>query len=153
MSSRAIRDRRRVLRYRNLVVERTVQMKNQVFGLLMETGASYDKGRRHQVGYFKDMVWMNSEVSNSVQSLPKFCRDEIENSQKADYHMVSFLERDPLLKERLDLLRTVPGMGPITALTWALEIGDFTRFELIEEAVSHSFRDAEISGPIFAHKA
>ena len=37
-------------------------------------------------------------------------------------------ERDPLLKERLRRLRTVPGVGPITALTWALEIGDFTRF-------------------------
>jgi transposase len=34
-------------------------------------------------------------------------------------------------------LRTVPGVGPITALTWALEIGDFTRFESIKQAVSY----------------
>ena len=45
-------------------------------------------------------------------------------SQKLDYALVSSLERDPLLKERLRRLRTVPGVGPITALTWALEIGD-----------------------------
>ena len=52
----------------------------------------------------------------------------IGRSQKLDYALVSSLERDPLLKERLRRLRTVPGVGPITALTWALEIGDFTRF-------------------------
>jgi transposase len=28
-------------------------------------------------------------------------------------------------------------VGPITALTWALEIGDFTRFASIKEAVSY----------------
>jgi len=34
-------------------------------------------------------------------------------------------------------LRTVPGVGPITALTWALEIGDVTRFRSIKEAISY----------------
>jgi transposase len=28
-------------------------------------------------------------------------------------------------------------VGPITALTWALEIGDFTRFRPIKQAVSY----------------
>jgi len=39
--------------------------------------------------------------------------------------------------ERLRRLRTVPGVGSITALTWALEIGDFTRFRSIKEAISY----------------
>ena len=51
--------------------------------------------------------------------------------------LVSSLERDPLLKERLRRLRTVPGVGPITALTWALEIGDYTRFSSIKQAISY----------------
>jgi len=34
-------------------------------------------------------------------------------------------------------LRTVPGVGPITALTWALEIGDVTRFRSIKQAISY----------------
>src|SRR5882724_4640205 len=38
MASREIRDRRRVLRYRNLLVRQAVQMKNKVSGLLMEAG-------------------------------------------------------------------------------------------------------------------
>jgi transposase len=45
-----IRDRRRVLRYRNLVVRQMTQMKNPVSGLLMETGVSYNKQRLHKVG-------------------------------------------------------------------------------------------------------
>src|SRR6201986_2215333 len=82
MASTEIRDRRRTLRYRSLVVKQMVQMKNRVSGLLMETGVSYNK-------------------------------------------------------QRLRRLRTVPGVGPITALTWALEIGDYTRFSSIKQAISY----------------
>jgi transposase len=28
-------------------------------------------------------------------------------------------------------------VGPITALTWALEIGDYTRFQTVKEAISY----------------
>ena len=56
MASTAIRDRRRTLRYRNLVVRQMVQMKNRVSGLLMETGVSYNKRRLHKVGYFADLM-------------------------------------------------------------------------------------------------
>ena len=57
----------------------------------------------------------------------------IERGQKLDYALVSSLERDPLLAERLQRLRTVPGVGPIKVLTWALEMGDYTRFQSIKE--------------------
>jgi transposase len=50
---------------------------------------------------------------------------------------VSSLERDPLLAERIKRLRTVPGVGPITALTWALETGDVSRFRSIKQAISY----------------
>jgi transposase len=50
MASTEIRDRRRTLRYRNLVIRQMVQMKNRVSGLLMETGVSYNKQRLHKVG-------------------------------------------------------------------------------------------------------
>src|SRR5207237_5915141 len=50
---------------------------------------------------------------------------------------VSSLQRDPCLSERIKRLRTVPGVGPITALTWALEIGDVSRFRSIRQAISY----------------
>jgi transposase len=54
MASTEIRDRRRTLRYRNLVIKQMVQMKNRISGLLMETGVSYNKQRLHKVGYFAE---------------------------------------------------------------------------------------------------
>ncbi len=47
MAPREIRDRRRVLRYRNLLVRQAVQMKNKVSGLLMEAGVPYNTSRRY----------------------------------------------------------------------------------------------------------
>jgi transposase len=41
------------------------------------------------------------------------------------------------LAERIRRLRTVPGVGPITALTWALEIGDVNRFRTMKQAISY----------------
>ena len=51
MASTEIRDRRRTLRHRNLLVKQMVQMKNRVSGLLLETGVSYNKSRLYNVGY------------------------------------------------------------------------------------------------------
>ena len=62
MASTEIRDRRRTLRYRNLVIRQMVQMKNRVSGLLMETGVSYNKQRLHKVGYFAELMSTNEEV-------------------------------------------------------------------------------------------
>jgi transposase len=137
MASTEIRDRRRVLRYRSLVIKQMVQMKNRVSGLLMETGVDYNKRRLHKVGYFEDLLSTNKEVNQSIRPLLKLSRETIDRSQRLDYALVTSLERDPVLAERLKRLRTVPGVGPITALTWALEIGDFTRFQSAKEAISY----------------
>ncbi|HEY2039487.1 MAG TPA: transposase, partial [Edaphobacter sp.] len=121
MASTAIRDRRRTLRYRNLLMRQMVQMKNRVSGLLMETGVTYNKRRLHKVGYFADLLSSSEEIGESIRPLLALSRETIARSQRLDYALVSSLEHDPLLAERLKRLRTVPGVGPITALTWALE--------------------------------
>src|SRR5690242_4266210 len=90
-----------------------------------------------QGGYFAELMTTNKEVHESIRPLLKLSRDMISRSQKLDYALVSSLQRDPVLKERLRRLRTVPGVGPITALTWALEIGDYTRFSSIKQAISY----------------
>src|SRR6201986_1946263 len=51
-----IRDRRRTLRYRNLVLKQMVQMKNRISGLLMEPGVSYNKQRLHKLSYFTELI-------------------------------------------------------------------------------------------------
>jgi transposase len=50
MASTEIRDRRRTLRYRHLLVREMVQMKNRVSVLLLETGVNHNKQRLHKGG-------------------------------------------------------------------------------------------------------
>ena len=64
MTSTEIRDRRRTLRYRGLLVKQMVQMKNRISGLLMETGVSYNKQRLHKVGYFTELMSGNEEIDS-----------------------------------------------------------------------------------------
>jgi transposase len=137
MASTEIRDRRRTLRYRGLLVKQMVQMKNRVSGLLLEKGVTHTKKRLHKVGYFAELMAGSEEIDQSIRPLLKLSREHIVRAQKLDYALVSSLERDPMLAERLKRLRTVPGVGPITALTWALEIGDVSRFRSIKQAISY----------------
>ena len=137
MASTAMRDRRRTLRYRHLLVRQMVQMKNRISGLLMETGVTHNKQRLHKVGYFRELLSTNEEVHESIRPLLRLSRETIVRCQKTEYALVSSLQRDPLLAERIKRLRTVPGVGPITALTWALEIGDVSRFRSIKQAISY----------------
>jgi len=89
MASTPIRDRRRTLRYRHLLVRQMVQMKNRISGLLMETGVSYNKQRLHKVRYFRDLLSSNEEVKESIRPLLRLSRDTIVRLQKTEYAMVS----------------------------------------------------------------
>src|SRR6202011_5356591 len=77
------------------------------------------------------------EVHPCIRPLLKISRETIERCQKTEYALISSLQRDPMLAERIKRLRTIPGVGPITALTWALEIGDVSRFRTIKQAISY----------------
>jgi transposase len=61
MMPRAIRDRRRTLKYRHLLMQQMVQMKNRISGLLMETGVEYNKQRLHKVSYFWKLLSLNGK--------------------------------------------------------------------------------------------
>ena len=111
-------------------------MKNRVSGLLMETGVSYNKQRLHRVGYFRELLSSHEEVHESIRPWLELSRETIVRLQKTEYGLVSSLDRDPLLADRIRGLRTVPGVGPITALTWALEVGDVSRFRSLRQAIS-----------------
>src|SRR5215475_4566338 len=137
MVSTEIRYRHRTLRYRHLLVRQMVQMKNRISGLLLETGVSHNKQKLHKVGYFRELLSSNEDIHENIRPLLRLSRDTIVRLQKTDYALVSSLQRDPMLAERIKNLRTVPGVGPITALTWALEIGDASRFRSIKQAISY----------------
>ena len=137
MASIEIRERRRTLRYRNLLVRQAVQMKNKIAVLLMEAGVSYNKQRLHKVGYFRELLTTNQEINDGLRSLLRMCHETVVRLGKTESALIRSLQRDPMLRERIARLMTIPAVGPITALTWALEVGDVSRFSSIKKAVSY----------------
>ena len=133
MASTAIRERRRTLRYRNLLVRQMVQMKIKTSALLMEAGVSYNKQRLHKAGYFRELLTTNPDIDEGLRSLLRLCRETVVRLGKSETALVRSLERDSLLVERVERLMTIPAVGPITALTWALEVGDVQRFSSIKK--------------------
>ena len=132
-----IRELRRLLRYRSLVVSEAVRMKNKMAGLLMETGALYVKEKLHRKKYFANLLEELEEVPESVIDLLRLSRSALEMFESTQKRLVRELLADPELTERVERLMTIPSVGEITALTWALEVGDPQRFRSSSDAMSY----------------
>jgi transposase len=84
MAATDIRERRRTLRYRHLLVRQMVQLKNRVSGLLMETGVSHNKQRLHKVGYLPELLANADAVSASIRPLLQLSRESITRLQRTE---------------------------------------------------------------------
>jgi len=137
MADEGTRELRRVLRYRNLLVRQAVLMKNRMAGLLMEVGAEYNKKRLFGRRYFEDFLRSVEDVPASVISLLKMSRSNLDVFQAAQKQLLYALKNHATLRERVERLRSIQGVGEVTALTWALEIGDPGRFHSRKDMISY----------------
>jgi len=99
-----IRELRRMLRYRNLVVGQATRMKNKMSGLLMEVGAEYNKQRLHGKQYFTALLDTVTEVPDSVKDLLRLSRGAMETFETAQQQLLARLRKDPLLSKRVLVL-------------------------------------------------
>ena len=137
MAPQQIRDLRRVLRYRNLLVREGVRMKNKVAGLLMEIGQPYVKEKLHRKKYFYPLLEQLPEEQNSVRELLAISRNRMELALRLERRLLAALAKHPLLAERVKRLQSIQGVGPVLALSWALEVGEPSRFASIRQAISY----------------
>jgi len=137
MLSAEIRELRRILRYRNHVVRTAVKIQNKMSGLLMEVGAGYSKKRLHGKKYFEGLLERVEEIPASVKDLLKLSRTSFEMFHAVQKRIVKALRTNTLIQDRVQRLITIRGVGEVTALTWALEIGDPLRFGSIRQAISY----------------
>jgi transposase len=114
-----------------------VQMKIKISSLLMEAGVSYNKQRLHKAGYFRELLATNPDIDEGLRALLRQCRETVVRLGKIESALIRSLEHDRLLAERVERLMSIPAIGPITALTWALEIGEVQRFSSIKKAISY----------------
>jgi transposase len=151
-----MRDLRRLLRYRNMVVRQSVRMQNKMAGLLMESGTTFVKDKLHGKKYFSELMKSLEEVPESVKDLLRMSRGSMEMFESTQKQIVQRLLSERALGQRVERLMGIRGVGPITALTWALEVDDPHRFSSIGDAVSYcgltaAFRSSagkEQRGPI-----
>src|ERR1700683_1004568 len=137
-----LRDLRRLMRYRHMMVQQSVRMHNKTAGLLMESGVPFHKTKLHGKKYFSNLVKSLEEVPESVKDL--LCMS------------CGVKDMVDVLHKRVERLSSIDGVREITALTWALEVGDPHRFASIADAVSycgltaalHSSAGKQQRGPI-----
>lgn len=137
MAPERTRELRRILRFRNLMVREATKMKTKTSGILMETGAMYNKQKLHGQKYFDELLDNLEYIPESVIELLKLCRLSVTHFTQIQKQLVKGLIANPDISARVELLMTIPGIGEITALTWVLEIGEVERFTRIRRAISY----------------
>ena len=137
MAPREIRELRSVLRFRNLLVAQAVRMKNKISGLLMEVGSPYSKKRLHGQAYFNGLLSDIEDVPEYVLDMLKMSRAGLDLFTKMQKRLVKALRHDDRIRERVNLLMSIPGVGEVLALTWVLEVGEPSRFSSVRQAVSY----------------
>ncbi len=128
---------RQQLRFRRTVVDQTTKFKNRIAGLLMEAGLEYEKKRLHGRKYFATLTQANQWISEQARPLLQFSRQQMETMQMMDRRLLAMLENHPQLAARVQALQQIEGVGPVTALSWALEVGVPERFSSIGKAMSY----------------
>ena len=129
---------RRQMRFRRAVVNEQTRFKNSTAGMLMEAGVEYESRRLHGKRYFHELLRSDAVITAELRPLLKFNREQIETLQRMDTALLRLLKRHPQLSQRVEALQKVDGVGPVTALTWALEIGTPERFPSIKNAQSYA---------------
>ncbi len=132
-----LRELRRILRYRNMIVRTAVKMKNKMSGLLMEVGAQYSKKRLYGKKYFNTLLERVEDVPDSVKGLLKLSRSGFELNDGIQKKLVNALRENELIRVRVQRLMSIPGVGEVTALTWVLEIGELERFSSSRNVISY----------------
>jgi transposase len=146
-----MRELRRLLRERNLLVRMATRLKNKNAGLLMECGVEYDRARLHGKRYFADLLGTLEAPAEHMIGILRFNHEMMRSFDATQKQLLRALAENGALKARVERLMTIPSVGPVLSLTWALEIVDPHRFSAIRKAVSYcglSSRYIESAGKV-----
>lgn len=114
IATKEARDRRRILRYRSLLVRQSTQTKNKLSGLLMETGIPYKQKLHHSKKYFRQLLdEQKAQMPDGLPAHLRLGRNVIDVLRAMDRQLLRSLESDPRLVDRVRRLMTIPGVGPI----------------------------------------
>lgn len=133
-----LREVRDVLRTRMRLVQERTAMKNRIHAVLTKNGMPYKGSDLYGPG---GQAWLERQVLPEAWRLQ--IREQLQLIKKYDdaiRRLESFARRCETVRKHpyVKLLESIPGVGPIWAMTIALEIGDLGRFKFPEELVCYA---------------
>ena len=141
-----LRDQRELPRMRLVLVSVRTKLKNRIHATFAKYGVNFDevtdifggKGRRLLE---QALVELPPETRHSVEAQLQLM-DQVELSIKeAEGRIANVIKED----HAMQILRTLPGVGPILAITIALEMGDPARFPSGEKFASYAGKTPRVS--------
>ncbi len=124
---------RQLLKARENYIDQRKSSMNQTHSLLLEYGIKIknrqlltDKGIKEVEDNLKDIPLEIQGVIKSYIGTIKHLTKEI---KKIEEIINQYVEENQEIKEKKDILKSIPGIGEITALTFISVIGDVNRFE------------------------
>lgn len=100
-------------------------------------GVEYDTPRLHRKRYFGELIEARqAEIPASARHLLAFSREQYETLHRMELRLLRGLEQHPAIAQRVARLMTIPGVGPVLGLTWALEVGPVERLGNVARAIS-----------------
>ncbi len=141
-----LRDQRELPRMRMVLVSMRTKLKNRIHATFAKYGITFEevsdifggKGRRLMVQALEELP---PETRHSVNEQLQLI-DQIEQSIKQAEKRISAVIKEDHMMQRL---KTLPGVGPILAITIALEMGDVERFPTGEKFASYAGKVPRVS--------
>lgn len=141
-----LRDQRELPRLRMVFVSIRTKLKNRIHATLAKYGIAIDeasdifvgKGRQALLMVIRDLP---TETARSVEEQLELL-DEVEDAiTRTEKRILQVVKHD----RTMQLLDTLPGVGPILAIVIALEVGDVKRFMTSERLASYTGKAPRVS--------
>ena len=123
-------DMQSILRIRERLVENRVSISNQIRGLLLEYGVVIPKGFTHLRHHLAELLDANNEeLSQDLKEGLTDCYEEFKELSKRIARYDKKIERISDEHEYCRLLRTIPGVGPISSMALYAAVGNGSQFK------------------------
>ena len=116
-----------LLSSRRILINQQTQLKNSIRGLLKNYGIRLGSvsAKNYSTTIKRYLKRVDEHVIFSITSLLKAFETLVEEIDKIDKRMLEIIQKD----EEVRRLITIPGIGPVTALTYKTEIFEVSRFK------------------------
>ena len=129
----AVRELRRLFTYYDLVTRQIRMLKNGIQALLVENGVELKEGEKNKLLsplHGPDLI-RNYELSSASMTIIAGEMDLLGTlTKKKDEAVLEILRAGEVFQDQVELLITIRGITPLTALAFLSDVGDISRFNL-----------------------